>query len=386
MRILVLTFYYQPDLCAGSFRTTSLAKALKKRLQENDTLDIITTMPNRYSSFCDNALEFEKDHNIKIYRINLGSHKSGFIDQSLLFVKFVFKAANIIRKNEKYDLVYATSSRLMTAFLGALIANKQRSKLFLDLRDIFTDTLESLFTKKRLKYVIPLFKQIEKYTVNSAHHINLVSQGFQTYFEKINTKITYSFYSNGIDDEFLNFDFTKEKQTAQKIITYAGNIGEGQGLDKIIPQMAKVLGDDYMIYVIGDGGTKQKLVDSLQGITNVEVLLPVNRLKLLEIYKNSDYLFLHLNDYEAFKKVLPSKIFEYAATYKTIIAGVGGYARNFIEMNLSGSIVFDPCNVHDFMQNFQAQQKHISVDRKEFIQRYSREHIMDELSRKVYEL
>lgn len=386
MRILVLTFYYQPDLCAGSFRTTSLAKALKKRLQENDTLDIITTMPNRYSSFCDNALEFEEDHNIKIYRINLGSHKSGFIDQSLLFVKFAFKAANIIRKNEKYDLVYATSSRLMTAFLGALIANKQRSKLFLDLRDIFTDTLESLFTKKRLKYVIPLFKQIEKYTVNSAHHINLVSQGFQTYFEKINTKITYSFYSNGIDDEFLNFDFTKEKQTAQKIITYAGNIGEGQGLDKIIPQMAKVLGDDYMIYVIGDGGTKQKLVDSLQDITNVEVLLPVNRLKLLEIYKNSDYLFLHLNDYEAFKKVLPSKIFEYAATYKTIIAGVGGYARNFIEMNLSGSIVFDPCNVHDFMQNFQAQQKHISVDRKEFIQRYSREHIMDELSRKVYEL
>jgi len=386
VRILVLTFYYQPDLCAGSFRTTSLAKALKKRLQENDTLDIITTMPNRYSSFCDNALEFEEDHNIKIYRINLGSHKSGFIDQSLLFVKFAFKAANIIRKNEKYDLVYATSSRLMTAFLGALIANKQRSKLFLDLRDIFTDTLESLFTKKRLKYVIPLFKQIEKYTVNSAHHINLVSQGFQTYFEKINTKIIYSFYSNGIDDEFLNFDFTKEKQTAQKIITYAGNIGEGQGLDKIIPQMAKVLGDDYMIYVIGDGGTKQKLVDSLQDITNVEVLLPVNRLKLLEIYKNSDYLFLHLNDYEAFKKVLPSKIFEYAATYKTIIAGVGGYARNFIEMNLSGSIVFDPCNVHDFMQNFQAQQKHISVDRKEFIQRYSREHIMDELSRKVYEL
>lgn len=386
MRILVLTFYYQPDLCAGSFRTTSLAKALKKRLQENDTLDIITTMPNRYSSFCDNALEFEEDHNIKIYRINLGSHKSGFIDQSLLFVKFAFKAANIIRKNEKYDLVYATSSRLMTAFLGALIANKQRSKLFLDLRDIFTDTLESLFTKKRLKYVIPLFKQIEKYTVNSAHHINLVSQGFQTYFEKINTKITYSFYSNGIDDEFLNFDFTKEKQTAQKIITYAGNIGEGQGLDKIIPQMAKVLGDDYMIYVIGDGGTKQKLVDSLQDITNVEVLLPVNRLKLLDIYKKSDYLFLHLNDYEAFQKVLPSKIFEYAATYKTIIAGVGGYARNFIEMNLSGSIVFDPCNVHDFMQNFQAQQKHISVDRKEFIQRYSREHIMDELSRKVYEL
>lgn len=386
MKILVLSFYYEPDLSAGSFRSTSLVKALKKRLSDNDEIDVITTMPNRYQSFQDTALPFQEEQNVKIYRINLGSHKSGFIDQSLLFVKFAFKVANIICKNEKYDLVYATSSRLMTAFLGALIVNKQKSKLFLDLRDIFTDTLESLFAKKRLKYVIPIFRCIEKYTVNSAQHINLVSQGFQTYFEKINANINYSFYSNGIDDEFLNFDFTKEEQTVKKVITYAGNIGEGQGLHKIIPQMAKALGHDYMIYVIGDGGLKQKLVESLQSVTNVEVLPPVNRRQLLDIYKKSDYLFLHLNDYEAFQKVLPSKIFEYAATQKIIIAGVDGYARKFIEMNLSDSIVFKPCNIDDFMKNFQEQQKQPYVDRRDFIQNYSREHIMNELAQKVCKL
>lgn len=386
MRILVLTFYYQPDLCAGSFRTTSLVKALKKRLQDNDTLDIITTMPNRYNSFYDNALEFEEDSNIKIYRINLGSHKSGFLDQMLLFRKFAFNVANIIWKNEKYDIVYATSSRLMTAFLGALIANNQKSKLFLDLRDIFTDTLESLFAKSRLKYIIPMFKIIEKYTVNSAQHINLVSQGFEKYFTNINEKIDYSFYSNGIDDEFLHFDFTKEKQTTKKIITYAGNIGEGQGLDKIIPQMAKMLGADYIIQIIGDGGTRLKLVEALQGISNVEILPPVNRTTLLEIYKNSDYLFLHLNDYDAFKKVLPSKIFEYAATHKVIIAGVGGYARDFIETNLRDAIVFEPCNAHDFIKNFNAKSHQKISDRQEFIQHYSRESIMNGLSKKVYEL
>lgn len=387
MRMLVLSFYYQPDLCAGSFRTTSLVKELKGRLKEKDELDIITTMPNRYQSFNDAALEFEEYRNIKIYRINLGSHKSGFVDQSLLFGKFAFKVANIIRKNEKYDIVYATSSRLMTAFLGALIANSQRSKLFLDLRDIFTDTLQSLFAKSRLKYIIPMFKMIEKYTVNSAQHINLVSQGFEKYFKDINEKIDYSFYSNGIDDEFLHFDFTKEKKTTKKIITYAGNIGEGQGLDKIIPQMAKLLGEEYVIQIVGDGGTKLKLIEALQGITNVQILAPVNRATLLEVYKNSDYLFLHLNDYEAFNKVLPSKIFEYAATCKPIIAGVGGYARNFIETNLPDAIVFEPCNVNDFIVNFNAKiQQKIIPNRKLFIECYNRESIMQSLSKKVCEL
>ena len=136
------------------------------------------------------------------------------------------------------------------------------------------------------------------------------------------------------------------------IITYAGNIGEGQGLEKIIPDMAKKLGDYYEIHIIGDGGRKKVLIENLKEIHNVKLFEPVNRKKLLEIYKNSDILFLHLNDYEAFKKVLPSKLFEYATTNKFIIAGVGGYAKEFIEQNITDAIVFVPCNVNDFYEKF----------------------------------
>ncbi len=47
---------------------------------------------------------------------------------------------------------------------------------------------------------------------------------------------------------------------------------------------------------------------------------------------HSDILFVHLNDLEAFHKVLPSKLFEYAATaeargLRCIIAGAGGAAH-----------------------------------------------------------
>jgi glycosyltransferase involved in cell wall biosynthesis len=386
MKILILSFYYEPDLCAGSFRTTALTEELKKNISSSDTLDIITTMPNRYSSFNDDALNYEENNNIKINRIDLGSHKSGFVDQSLLFMKFAFNVLKIIRKREKYDVIYATSSRLMTAFLGALISNRQKSKLFLDLRDIFTDTLESVFAKSKLRHIIPVFKQIEKYTINSATHINLVSKGFEKYFLNINKTVKYSFNSNGIDNIFLDYDFNLTKENKKKIITYAGNIGEGQGLEKIIPNIAKIVGEDYEIHIYGDGGTKEKLVKNSQGLVNIKLFNPINREKLLEVYKNSDFLFLHLNDYEAFKKVLPSKLFEYAATNKFIIAGVGGYAQEFIKENITNSIVFEPCNINDFEEKFNKINIDEKIDRKVFMGKFSRASIMNDLSKKVYEL
>lgn len=386
MRILILTFYYSPDLSAGSFRTTALVKELQKIAKPDDKIDVITTMPNRYGSFSDVALEYEEEKNLKINRINLGSHKSGFIDQSKMFLKFAYEVWSLIKKREKYDVIYATSSRLMTAFLGSLISKRQKNKLYLDLRDIFTDTLESVFAKSKLKYIIPIFRQIEKYTVNSANHINLVSRGFESYFKNINNKIQYSFYTNGIDDIFLNYNFRNDAKNKKTIITYAGNIGEGQGLEKIIPQMAKKLGNNFEINIYGDGGRKKALIDKLNGLDNVKLFDPVNRDTLLKVYKRSDILFLHLNDYEAFKKVLPSKIFEYAAANKFIVAGVGGYAKEFIEENICDAIVFEPCNIDDFYNKFINIESFENINREKFNEKFNRKNIMNSLAKEVFNI
>ncbi|WP_419777617.1 glycosyltransferase family 4 protein [Malaciobacter marinus] len=387
MRILVLSFYFAPDLCAGSFRTTAFVEELKKQINQDDKIEIITTMPNRYGSFSEEAKEFEKlTDNIEINRIDLGSHKSGFVDQSKLFLKFAWQVMKLEKNREKYDIVYATSSRLMTAFLGSLIAKKQKAKLYLDIRDIFTDTLESIFAKSKLRYAIPIFKQIEKYTINSATHINLVSKGFENYFRNINDRVGYSFYTNGIDDVFLKYDFTQNRKNEKIIITYAGNIGEGQGLEKIVPNMARKLGNNYEIHVIGDGGRKKELINNLNNIENVKLYDPVNRAKLLEIYKNSDILFLHLNDYEAFKKVLPSKLFEYATTNKFIIAGVGGYAKEFVEENISDTFTFKPCDINDFYDKFKKVENFADINRTFFVEKFKRKNIMNIMAKEVYNL
>jgi uncharacterized protein YcgL (UPF0745 family) len=203
VNILYLTFYFEPDLCAGSFRNTTLVKSLAKEISENGQIDVMTTIPNRYRTYKEEAPTFENKGNIKIRRIIIPRHKSGFLDQIYSFGTF-FKEVKKITKNKKYDLVFASSSRLFTAYLAYRVAKKNNTPLYLDIRDIFVDTIEDVLKNPFIKAIlIPLIKIIERKTFDYATHINLISNGFYAYFQNFKCK-SYSFYSNGIDDEFLS--------------------------------------------------------------------------------------------------------------------------------------------------------------------------------------
>jgi UDP-N-acetylglucosamine:LPS N-acetylglucosamine transferase len=382
-RILYLSFYFEPDLCAGSFRNSPLAKELAKQVRGKAIIDVVTTLPNRYKTFDTSAPAFEEHDNMIINRIHIPTHKSGFTDQINSFKTYFFEVKKII-KDKKYDLVFASSSRLFTAYLGYTIAKKQNIPLYLDIRDIFTDTMKDVLKSKALKAgVLPVLNVIEKRVFNYASHINLISGGFKSYFDKYN-RSTFSSFSNGIDPEFMNLSATLPANKDQYLITYAGNMGEGQGLHKIIPQAAKALGDKYKFLVIGDGGVKQKLVDGLAeaGVTNVELRGPVSRKELLAIYDQSDFLFLHLNDYEAFKKVLPSKIFELGAYDKPIIAGVAGFANQFIADNIPNRILFLPGDADD-MVNQLKNYTYTTGFRQNFLQNFTRENINKKMAESI---
>ncbi len=384
MRILVLSFYFQPDLCAGSFRCSALIEQLKKH--DDCEIEVITTLPNRYASFSAEALQFEKEGNIIIHRVELPSHKSGMLDQIKAFYTYYQEVLNITKK-EDYDLVFATSSRLFTAFLGARIADKKRIPLYLDIRDIFVDTITDVLSSKIAWFSKPIFSLIERYTFQRAQRINLVSKGFKGYFELRYPNTKYRWYTNGIDKEFIDAKLNKQSATSNQGILkvlYAGNIGEGQGLHNILPHLAKSLKGCAEFTAIGDGGRKSELETQLKlnNVTNVQILPPINRTELISSYQNADVLFLHLNDYPAFKKVLPSKIFEYAALGKPILAGVSGYAAEFLNLEVENSAVFEPGNHQQAKQVLESLNLE-NTNRDAFIAKYSRTNIMSQMANDI---
>lgn len=387
MNILFLSFYFEPDLCAGSFRNTPLFKELLNNITEDDYIHVITTEPNRYSTFQVSSLAEEIGMNYKINRVAVPKHTSGMLDQAKSFSVFYRKAFKLI-KGEQFDLVYASSSRLFTAFLGRRCASKFKCPLFLDIRDIFVDTMKSIFENNKLIQIpaLMVLKLVENYTFSKATHINLVSEGFREYFSKYK-RPKFTYYTNAIDEVFMNAGLPS-KQDVKKpyIITYAGNIGSGQGLEKVIPEAAQKLGDDYEFHIIGDGGTKPKLEECIKGmgVKNVKLMNPVARKELIEHYNASTFLFFHLNDLEAFKKVLPSKMFEYGAFDKPIIAGVSGYASKFVKENIPNHILFNPTDVDDLVKQL-LEYKLKFEERKDFKKNFSRTNINQELATYILE-
>lgn len=388
MKILVLTFYYEPDLCAGSFRTTPLVTELLRQMPADSHIDVVTTLPNRYRSFTTDAAHTEQKPGLSVYRIALPNHKSGMLDQSRSFMTFAREAVKKV-EGQEYNLVFATSSRLMTAVLGAWIAKQKKARLYLDIRDIFVDTIKDVLPKKIALLAKPIFSLLEKWAVTRANKLNLVSAGFAGYFSGRYPYQDFSYFTNGIDDEFIAFapvqsSIGESKKNSAVTVLYAGNLGEGQGLHAIIPNLAMRMGPRYNFKIIGDGGRKQALEFALTdlGVTNVELVPPMKREELLRAYNEADVLFLHLNDYDAFKKVLPSKIFEYAALGKPIWAGVAGYSAEFLRSEVVNCAVFRPCDIEDAVQVFKSLLLQ-NTPRPEFIKKYERKVISCSLAEDI---
>lgn len=381
MKILVLSFYFQPDLSAGSFRNTALVEALQGKISKSSHIEVMTTLPNRYSSFSEESLQREERTNLTIHRFALPLHQSGMLDQSRAFLSYANQVMKMV-KDKEYDLVYASSSRLMTAALGAWVSCRKNARLYLDIRDIFVDTIKDVLPRKIVWLIKPFFSIIERWVVTKASKVNLVSGGFLPYFENRYPIKRFSLFTNGIDEEFIKAQPTARSKSARDLleVVYAGNLGEGQGLHNILPVLAKNFEDRLRFKVVGDGGRHKQLVDAIKnsGCSNVELLPPVSRNELIKIYQDADILFLHLNDYDAFKRVLPSKIFEYAALGKPIWAGVAGFSANFIENNIANAVVFPPCDAKKAMDSF-AHLQLVTEPRLDFTQRFARAVIMNGL-------
>ncbi|MFD2189608.1 glycosyltransferase family 4 protein [Pistricoccus aurantiacus] len=403
-RLLFLTFYYPPDLGAGSFRSHALVQALLDRLPANAHLKVLTTAPNRYAGFSTQAPEIEKDASgrLTVHRLALPSHRSGMLDQSRAFASYAYQVRRLVN-GKSFDLVIATSSRLMTAVLGSYVARKCSARLYLDIRDIFVENLPFLLPPGSRWLGIPFFSVLERWAVKRASRVNLVSKGFEAYYRPRFPRQVFSWHTNGIDPLFADSsknavtdqpslsqvsDLSESVQESRRLLVlYAGNIGMCQGIDRILPALAKQLEDRVDFVLIGDGGRRDVLEAALEAekVSNVEIRPPVARERLNEEYQKADVLFLHLNDMFCFSRVIPSKIFEYAATGKPIWAGVRAFPAQFCNRYIENVGIFEPCDSKSAI-NALASLELSSRSRKQFIEHFRRDKIMGKMADDVIEL
>ena len=381
MKLLVLSYDYYPDLSLGSTRTASLIEHLLKMQRSDIKIDLITTMPHRFKDAQAVAAVFEQQDHLRIRRVPVPKDHSSLFGQAWAFFCYARAVRKLVRYH-KYKVVYASSSRLMMASLATWIAKSQHAILFLDIRNLFADTLKDSLPKQLYRYIGPILSKMEHWTLSSADHVNILSKGFEPYMQQRfpNKKLTC--YTNGIDRDLLQRGFKTTSQASEQFnLLYIGNVGDAQGLERIIPQLAKSLEGCAQIKIVGDGSKKVHLEAAIQALNckNVTLLPTMPRDKLFQLYAQADMLFLHLKESQAFRNTLPSKIFEYAATGKPILAGVGGFVAEFIQSEISNAVVFRPYDAEDALKEI-AKLNFVLDEREDFIKKYQRDAIMKNMA------
>ena len=141
-KIVLFSFNFLPDQSPGSTRTKLLVNKLNQ-IDKNLKIIIICSLPRRFGKkYTRKDLKivdklYEKK-NIMILRIWIPFFGQGPL-ASLISYLFYFFQAGIVSAFLKPDITFATSAKLLTALLASISSNFNRSKLYLDIRDIFTD-------------------------------------------------------------------------------------------------------------------------------------------------------------------------------------------------------------------------------------------------------
>ena len=108
-------------------------------------------------------------------------------NSSLHFNLMDSKIIQDLVSKEKPDYLIGTSGRLMTAILTWFTSSLIRKPYAIDLRDIFSETISDLFSKKNIftgKVLYKLFSYFDRRVLLNANCVNVVSKGFPKYFEE----------------------------------------------------------------------------------------------------------------------------------------------------------------------------------------------------------
>ncbi len=349
MHVFIITQYFPPEIGASASRWGDYADILLKQNHQVTVLCEAPHYPNKnyYPGYKNKwSLIEKKSSRFTVIRSKaFSSNRKSFFKKISHYLVFMLSALVNSNKIKNYDVLIISSPPLFTGVIGIYLKCFKNKKYWLDVRDLWPESaLELGQINKGILYNIG--KRIESKIYQSAQGFIFPVPSFRSYFknfsEEISKKPAYKLM-NGVSSSFLKKTKSLEISRDDRFtVLYSGNMGLAQDL-KTIVKAANIL-KNYNIYFrfIGEGVCKseiKKLAEPLMEKIDFHKSLPRDEL-IIYIMKASVCL-VPLKDKKLFNAAIPSKMFEYMACRKPIIASIRGDAKKIIDDSNSG-IVIDP--------------------------------------------
>ncbi len=312
MKILLVSFYYHPELGAAPSRITNMAHGLR---EQGAKVDILTCLPNYpkgriFDGYRGRLYKKEKTDGGNIYRYwtyatvskNPIKRAWGMISFAMMMWLFAFK----IRLIRSYDRVIIQSPPLFVSCSGIMLFKcLYRKKTILNISDLWPLSAVELGAIKKGSKLYDIFAKIERFIYRKADGIfgqsNEILQHING-FESTEKKCLY----RNLQRYKVSIDY-KEKGEPLKIV-YAGLLGVAQDILGIIQHIDfKRLGIEFHIY---GGGNQTKEIENFINANDCNVFY--------HGYVSKDKIAEELAKYDAsivplavrIKGAVPSKIFD----------------------------------------------------------------------------
>ncbi len=363
MNILYISQYFKPEMGAPAARVSELSKYWVKF---GNNVTVITGMPNHPNGIIHPTYKWEyfkeeKKHGIRVLRVFLYvTPNKGVFKRIISFFSFMITSLIVGLLMQRTGVVIATSPQLFVGLSGYVIAKMKKKPFVFEVRDIWPQSAIELGVLKN-KYIIKMMEKLEKFLYEKSDLIIVAVESMKGIIANkgIDEK-KIKFIPNGIDkNRFSNIKKTnyiksKIKNKDAFIIGYIGTMGLAHKLE-ILLESAKHFQDKNVYFVlIGDGADKEHLenIKKRENIKNVLILDKVLPEEVPGIMQEIDMGFVHLRDIPLMKDAVPSKIYEFMAAGKPILAGVSGIAKDFIEKQNIG-VVFQPENTDSLIKTIE---------------------------------
>lgn len=334
MRILVISLYYEPDLCQSN---VPIIRALCEDLtRAGHKVTVLTSFPH-YS--CDavwpeyRGRMFQRDEisDVRVIRSYIYvTNKRSFTGRIFNYLSFNISSTLAGIFTGRQDVIFVMSPPLTIGVTGWLLGQFKRAPFCYNVQDIWPEVAIKL-GMLRNRHVIRFFEWLEKFIYRQTHKLFVISEEFKSnLLGKGVPANKIEVIPNFTDTEFIrplprDNDFARRHQLADKyVVLYAGNVGLSQGLEVIIDAAERLRAQTEILFLIVGHGTLRDDLEAearQRNLVNVQFLPLQPEADVPALYAACDVALIPLR-HGITENSVPCKTYSIMAAARPCIAGV----------------------------------------------------------------
>nr|WP_277933343.1 glycosyltransferase family 4 protein [Micrococcus aloeverae] len=240
------------------------------------------------------------------------------------------------------DVVVATVPALPVVVPGVVLSRLWRRPLVLEMRDAWPDLAHEAGVHQGLLGVA--MERVVTGGQRAARLVVTVTDGFAETLRGRGVRVVRTL-GNGVDLARLAVAPRRERAAGELHVLYLGNLGESQGLERLVEAAAALRASHpgVRVRIVGEGTRREDLeaLDARLGGA-AEILGPVAGEDVAAQYAWADTLVVALRaDWPSFRHTVPSKTYEVLAVGRHVTGMVTGEAARTLE-DAGGADVVGP--------------------------------------------